>query len=63
MLERCLETGDPHAIKFVEACLREHDLNPNPAYLAAALDWATRLRESKDWTGTKRIFSGLVIRS
>ena len=31
-----LATGDEHAIKFTEACLREHALNPKPVYLAAA---------------------------
>lgn len=28
--------GDDHAIKFTEACLREHRRRPSPAYLAAA---------------------------
>jgi hypothetical protein len=28
--------GDDHAIKFTEACLREHAIAPSPAYLAAA---------------------------
>jgi len=28
--------GDEHVIKFTEACLREHELNPKPEYLAAA---------------------------
>ncbi len=36
LIARAVATGDEHAIKFVEACLREHDLNPSPAYLAAA---------------------------
>jgi hypothetical protein len=63
VLERCLETEDPHAIKFVEACLREHHGNAKPVYLAAALDWATRLREARGWTNDKKIFSGLVIRT
>jgi hypothetical protein len=31
-------------MKLVEACLREHELNPQPAYLAAASDVVTRLR-------------------
>ena len=62
VLERCLETGDPHAIKFVEACLRENAVDANPVYLAAAQDWAIRLREATDWTTKKKIFSGLLIR-
>jgi Questin oxidase-like len=34
----CVKSGDEHAIKMTEACLREHALNPKPVYLAAALD-------------------------
>ncbi|WP_216900970.1 questin oxidase family protein [Nocardia alni] len=63
VLDRCLETGDPHAIKFVEACVREHRASAQPVYLAAAADWATRLRQAQDWTSDKKIFSGLVIRT
>lgn len=63
VLERCLETEDPHAIKFAEACVREYRENTKPVYLAAALDWATRLREARGWASDKKIFSGLVIRS
>lgn len=36
LIDRAVATGDEHAIKFVEACLRERKLNPAPAYLAAA---------------------------
>jgi hypothetical protein len=36
LVDRALATGDEHAIKFTEACLREHALNPKPVYLAAA---------------------------
>jgi hypothetical protein len=36
LIERAVATGDEHAIKFVEACLRERKLNPSPAYVAAA---------------------------
>ena len=39
-------TLDAHAIKFTEACLREHALNPSPVYLAAAADATQRLRGS-----------------
>lgn len=31
-----IANGDEHATKFTEACLRECDLNPSPAYPAAA---------------------------
>ena len=31
-----IDTTDPHLVKFVEACLREHALNPTPVYIHAA---------------------------
>jgi hypothetical protein len=36
LFSRAIECGDEHAIKFTEVCLREHALNPDPAFLAAA---------------------------
>jgi hypothetical protein len=36
LVDRALATGDEHAIKFTEACLREHAIDPKPIYLAAA---------------------------
>jgi hypothetical protein len=36
LIDRAIATGDEHAIKFTEACLREHALNPKPVYLRAA---------------------------
>ena len=36
LIERAIASGDEHAIKFTEVCLREHAFNPDPAYLAAA---------------------------
>jgi hypothetical protein len=36
LIDRAVATGDEHAIKFTEACLREHALNPKPVYLMAA---------------------------
>ncbi|MDZ4838197.1 MAG: questin oxidase family protein [Candidatus Melainabacteria bacterium] len=35
LIDRAVRTTDEHAIKFAEACLREHTLNPKPIYLAA----------------------------
>jgi hypothetical protein len=43
LIDRALATRDEHAIKFTEACLREHALNPKPVYLQAALDAIGRL--------------------
>lgn len=42
LIERAIACGDEHAIKFTEVCLREHALNPDPAFLAAA-DHAIRM--------------------
>jgi hypothetical protein len=36
MIDRAVATGDEHAFKFTEACLREHALSPKAVYLAAA---------------------------
>jgi hypothetical protein len=36
LVERALANGDEHVIKFTEACMRRHALDPSPAYLAAA---------------------------
>jgi hypothetical protein len=36
LIDRAIANGDEHAIKFTEACLHEHALNPKPVYLAAA---------------------------
>ncbi len=36
LIEMAIATGDEHAIKFTEACLRENAIAPDPAYLAAA---------------------------
>lgn len=35
LIDRAVRTNDEHAVKFAEACLREHSLNPKPIYLAA----------------------------
>jgi Questin oxidase-like len=36
LIDRAIACGDEHAIKFTEVCIREHALNPDPAFLAAA---------------------------
>ena len=43
LIDRAVASGDEHAIKFTEACLREHALNRQPAYVSAALDATRRL--------------------
>jgi hypothetical protein len=36
LLAMAIAHQDPHALKFSEACVQEHALNPDPAYLLAA---------------------------
>jgi questin oxidase-like protein len=36
LIDRAIACGDEHAIKFTEVCLREHALNPDQAFFAAA---------------------------
>jgi hypothetical protein len=43
LVDQAMRTGGEHAIKFTEACLREHAISPNPVFLAAALDATRRL--------------------
>jgi hypothetical protein len=44
LIDRAVEARDEHAIKFTEACLREHALSADPAFIVAAEDAVTRLR-------------------
>jgi hypothetical protein len=62
IIERSIETDDPHALKFAEACIREYRLNPKPVYLAAAEDWASRLHRAKNWSAAERDAAGLEFR-
>jgi hypothetical protein len=36
LITRAVETGDEHAIKFTEVCLRAHRIDPRPIFLVAA---------------------------
>jgi hypothetical protein len=36
LIDRAVKTGDEHAIKFTEVCLRLYNINPDPAYLVAS---------------------------
>jgi hypothetical protein len=62
IVERSIATDDPHALKFAEACIREDRLNPQPAYLAAAADWASRLHRARHWSPAERDAAGLEFR-
>ncbi len=47
IVDQAVTTGDEHAIKFAEACLREHKLNPSPAFPAAARDAANIIERTR----------------
>jgi hypothetical protein len=36
LVARAVEHRETHVLKFTEACVREHALNPDPVYLLAA---------------------------
>jgi len=61
IVDRAMGTRDHHAIKFAEACLREHRLNPKVVYLKAALDWPLRLLASSHWSVAERVRAGIAI--
>jgi hypothetical protein len=42
IIDRAVFSGDEHAIKFTEACLREYRLSPAPEFLAGPLDMSGR---------------------
>jgi hypothetical protein len=44
LVEQAVTSRDEHAIKFTEACLREHTLSGDAVFLAAAQDAVRRLR-------------------
>jgi len=60
--EQSIATDDPHALKFAEACIREYHRNPQPVYLAAAEDWASRMYRARDWSFAERDAAGLEFR-
>jgi hypothetical protein len=62
IIDHSLATDDPHALKFAEASIREHRLNPHPACLAAAADWASRLHRARHWSRAERDAAGLEFR-
>ncbi|MGA4845765.1 questin oxidase family protein [Streptomyces sp. G5(2025)] len=45
LTDRAVATGDPHAIKYVEACRREDRTAPDPIYAVVATDWIRRMED------------------
>jgi hypothetical protein len=60
IVAQSVDTRDPHAIKFAEACLQEYRLNPRPVYLRAALDWPARLHTSLRQRSAGRMAAGIT---
>jgi hypothetical protein len=46
IIDRAVVSGDEHAIKFAEACIREQAVSPQPVYFVAAGDAAAKLTRS-----------------
>jgi hypothetical protein len=46
LIDQAVAARDEHAIKFTEACLREHHMTGDAVFLEAAADVVTRLRAS-----------------
>ena len=46
IVDQAVAARDEHAIKFTEACLREHAMHPDAIYIDAARDVVQRLRAS-----------------
>jgi hypothetical protein len=44
LVHLAVKTGDGHAIKFMEVCLRAYNLEPKPLFLVAAQHAAENLR-------------------
>jgi hypothetical protein len=44
LVTRAVQTGDEHAIKFTEVCLRVHRIDPRPIFLVAARHAIERLK-------------------
>lgn len=50
LVDRAVATGDEHVIKFTDACLREHAINPHALYLNAVSDAIGRYRVARRGT-------------
>jgi Questin oxidase-like len=57
LIERAVFSGDEHAIKFTEACLREYALKPDPAFLAGPLDLSGRYGKRGFAVRAQRLFA------
>src|SRR5262249_27995050 len=61
LVDRAVNTLDEHAIKLVEACLREEKHNQVTVYTIAAEDWVRRIETSVQWNEQEKAEKGLAI--
>lgn len=61
MVERAVERGDAHSIKFIEASMREYRLRPSETFRAAAVDWTNRLGAAASWSNERRRAAGIIM--
>ncbi len=47
LIDQAVTARDEHAIKFTDACLREHRITGDPAFIVAARDVVVRLNRSR----------------
>jgi hypothetical protein len=59
-VERAIATLDEHAIKLLEACIREEKQNPTSIYAMAIADWVRRVEKSIQWNDQERFDAGLT---
>jgi hypothetical protein len=59
-VERAVATLDEHAIKLVEACIREEKQNPTSIYAMVIEDWVGRVEKSIQWSDQERVDAGLT---
>jgi hypothetical protein len=59
LVDRSIEDGDSHSIKFVEASEREARERPSIVYMAAVLDWSNRRRSARSWSQDQRRAAGM----
>jgi hypothetical protein len=62
IVDRSVECGDDHAIKFTEACRRMDMLGPSQAFRAAASDWVGRIVSSREWDPVQLAAAGIRTR-
>ena len=53
LVDRAVDVGGPHALKFAQACLSEYALQPDPIFHACLLDMVERMERLRDELGMR----------